>query len=416
MSPLTNPFASTSTVTAGPIGKGPTADDVETILNDETKVDTKEEVDETEEVDEKEEKKDEIEIKDDDNLDEDDGKLDLKDDKTDITVPPKVKDIKAEFPEFFKKFPFVEKMLFRDREYTELFGSFDNAKEIASKSEQFNEFESQLLSGKTENILKVVRETDTKAFDKIVDDYLPALHRIDKDAYIEVCGNLIKNVISGMWNEGKKKENQELMDAAIALNEYTFDTKDYTPPKLRVNKGSEDKNTELEDERKAFLNERFTIARDGLQTRVDNALTATIAEYIDPRGLMSAYEKKNAIREALDLTHSTIGSDSVFRTNLDRLWKAAEKDKFSKISVDKIRSAYLGRAKSSLASVIKRVRIEALKDSASRKPVEKDEEEKEETRPQGRNVKTNAGRPSQPTKKANERQKGESIEDFFARD
>src|SRR5436190_140497 len=79
-----------------------------------------------------------------------------------VEAPPRKKEILKEYPELFKKFPFLEKMMYRDREYTELFGSFDDAKEIAEKSENFNNFENQLLSGNTEEILRGVKEADEK--------------------------------------------------------------------------------------------------------------------------------------------------------------------------------------------------------------------------------------------------------------
>src|SRR5213075_1381219 len=82
---------------------------------------------------------------------EDEEALDLSkpDEDINIDVIPRKAEINKEFPEFFKKFPFVEKALYRDKQYSEMFGSFDDAKEIYDKSEVFNEFENQLLAGNT---------------------------------------------------------------------------------------------------------------------------------------------------------------------------------------------------------------------------------------------------------------------------
>lgn len=430
-SPLANPFSTVVSDSAGqPAGRGKTKDEIEDIFNLDEKADDKEvkddkeikkpepkpKLDDEEDDDKPRDEEDEINLKDEEDLDENTEKLDLKDSKDDeIAAPPRKKEILKEYPDLFKKFPFIEKMLFRDREYTDLFGSFDNAKEIAGKVQELDRFEGELLSGKTESVLKSVKDADPKAFDKIVDDYLPALNRVDKDAYLEVCGNLVKNIIAGMVAESNKSENEELKQAAALLNQYVFMTSDYTPPKLRVPKGDTDKDDEVNRERQEFMNERFTTARDDLQIRVDNTLKSTISEYIDPKNSMSEYEKRNAINETLELVHSTIGNDKAFRTNLDRLWKNAMSEKFSKSSLEKIRSSYLGKSKGVLPDSIRKIRNTVLKDKSIKKS--NDDEDEKET-PRERKTQIHAARPAQQTDKRakNERQKGETVNDFFMRD
>lgn len=346
-----------------------------------------------------------------------------KDEEIEIDAPPKKKALLKDFPDLFKKHPFLEKMLYRDREYTQLFGSFDDAKDIATahkenqpKLEIANRWEQELLSGKTDNIIKTVKDTDSKAFDKIVDDYLPALARVDEKAYYEVVGNVVKKLIAEMVTESKVSEDDELRAAALAINKFLFHSSTYTPPTKRVVEDikSGGEADETAKERQAFMQERFDTARVDLQSKVDNILKATINQYIDPRDSMSPFTKKNAVREALEEVHKLLGKDSSLRSNLDKLWRGAFVEKYSKGSLDKIQSAYLGKAKGTLAVVIKKIRAEALKDSspAARKNEQVDEEEetpKRETR-------TNAGRPSQQKSKRNQMEKGESVTDFFARD
>lgn len=414
-----------------------TADDIEDLFNKddegdksadkETKV--KEEKEDDKEVkknkevkeDEDKDDEDEIELKEDED-DEDLEKLDLKkedeDDKLEIGAPPRKKEITKEFPEFFKKFPFMEKMLYRDKQYTELFGSFDDAKEVAEKKEIFDQFETQLLSGNTADILKNVKDTDSKAFDKIVDSYLPTLAKVDKDAYFEVVGNMTKQLIVEMVNEAKKSDNDALREAAQLVNQFIFGTSDFVPAKPRVTEVKNEEADKLEQERLNYIKERFDDSRVDLQSRVDNILKNTISEYIDPKGHLSAYEKKNAIKDALEDLNSTLSQDASLKKNLDKLWKASLDEKFSRPSLDKIQSAYLGVAKRNLVASIKKARAEALKDKTPRsrqaKEDEKDEDEKEEeTTPRKGNITT--GKPSQPRTKT-EMKKGQSVQDYFAED
>lgn len=432
---IVNPFA-TPPQGNKIIGSNKSANDISDFLKEDTgeidlKADKKIPIDE-----DKDDEKDEVKppkkeakkaVKDDDADDEDadeiklaspdedeDEKIDLKSEEADeeISAPPRKKDVTAKYPDFFKQFPWFEKMMFRDRQYTELFGSFDDAKEVADRSKNLEEFETDLLSGKTERVLASVKSADAKAWDKIVDDYLPALNRVDKEAYFEVVGNVARYFIKGMFEEGKKSENNDLQGAAAILNQYLFGTSTYTAPKQRVAEEKNEESQKLTKEREDFARERFDTVRVDLQTKVDNTLKATISEYIDPKGEMSSYVKKNAIRDALMQVHELIGGDAAFRRNLDKLWEASFSERLSTNSVNRIRSTYLGKAKNVLGAVIKKARAEALKDAT---PSRKVKDEDEEETPRTRRGPIPAGRPRQSSGNL-QRSKGESVLDFLSRD
>jgi hypothetical protein len=347
--------------------------------------------------------------------DEEIEKLDLAkpDDELEIDVPPRKKEILKKYPDLFKDFQFLEKMMYRDRQYNELFGSFDDAKEVAEKSEIFNAFENQLLSGSTEEILRNVKDVDQKAFHTIVDDYLPTLAKVDKEAYFHVVGNLNKRLIMEMVQEANDTNNDDLKQAALLVNQFVFGSAKFTPPSQLVDHTKDEKVDEVEQERISFLRERFESSRDDLQSQVDNTLRATISDYIDPRNHMSAYVKKNAVADAMKILTASIASDSSVASNLNKLWRAATDAKFSKDSLGRIKSFYLSKAKGNLKNAIIKARAEALKDSAPRERGKETEEEQEETPRQRKTI--SAGKPSQP-KNNNGMKKGESVTDFFMRD
>lgn len=362
------------------------------------------------------EDEDELELVEED--DDEAEKLDLsKDDDIEIDAPPRKKDLLRDFPELFKKHPFIEKMLYRDKQYTELFGSFDDAKELAEKAETFDNFDKQLMSGKTENILKSIKEQDSKAFDKIVDDYLPALARVDKDAYFEVVGNIGKRLIMDMVKKANELNNDELKAAALAVNQFLFDSNEFVPAKARSEtKGSEEQ-SEAEKERLIYIQERFETSRDDLQGRVDNILKATIDSYIDPKDVMTGYVKKNAIADALKTLQSTIARDPAFQKQLNKLWRNVFADKFSKDSLGRIQSFYLSRAKGNLKNSILKARAEALKDLQPRTKREKEDEDDDKTEKSSSNRgRVIPGRPSEARRSKSKQEKGESVLDFFNRD
>src|SRR5216684_980695 len=260
--------------------KPATADDINDLFKEIDKEPIKEDKKEVKDKDDKEvkeiEEADEIELKD---SDEDIEKLDLTKDDIEVDAPPRKKEILAKYPDLFKTFPFLEKIMYRDRQYNELFGSFDDAKEIAEKSESFNQFESQLLAGDTSEVLRNVKDVDEKAFNIIVDEYLPTLAKVDKEAYFHVVGNLNRRLIMEMVQEANDTNNEDLKQAALLVNQFIFGSSKFTAPTLRVEKIKDTSEaSEAEQERLAFTRERFETARDDLQTKIDNTLRATISD------------------------------------------------------------------------------------------------------------------------------------------
>jgi len=76
---------------------------------------------------------------------------------------------------------------------------------------------------------------------------------------------------------------------------------------------------------------------------------------------MTDFVKTHATREALETLEGLISKDTRFRGLLDRLWEKAAEKNFDKESTDRIKSAYLSKAKTLLPTVIKKARNEALK-------------------------------------------------------
>ena len=387
------------------------ADDVEKLLGEE-------------EIKEEETKKEEEEVE--EEIEEEEEEVEEKEEEEKLETSPRKKELLKQYPDLFKKFPYLEKVIYRDREIQELFGSFDNAKEMAEKSGEVTEkldilehFNTQLLSGKTEDILKSVKDTDSKAFDKIVDDYLPALARIDKDAYLQVAGNVGKQIILEMVELAKQENDDTLKEAALILNKFLFNTTQLLQPTARVKKEEDNKDSELDKERRAFIQERFEIAKSDVDTRVNNYLTSIINDSIDPRKQMNGYMKRMAINDALDSLQGILDKDPALTRELNKFWRSAHVEKFSKASLDKIKSFYIAKAKNYLPSVIKKTRLEALKDLTPRSVKEEENEEieeQEETITPRKKGPITTGRPHQTQSGKNDRKKGESVADFLMRD
>lgn len=314
----------------------------------------------------KDEDEDEVDEDEDDELKELEDELKEPDDEQlELVTPVRRRDILKKYPDVFKDFPYLEKAYYREQQFTELLPTIADAKEAVNKAQTLDRFENDLLGGNTETILKAVKDSNPKGFNKIVDDYLPTLAKVDEGAYYHVLGNVTKHTIVAMVQEAKKTQNEALQQAALLLNQFVFGTSDFKPPTNLSNQNEkpEDNTRErqIQEREQNFIRGQFESARGDLNTRVNNALKNTIEANIDPRESMSDYVRKNASRDAMDSLETIINKDSRFKSLVDKLWEAAFKDGFTKVSTDRIRSAYVSKAKTLLPSVIKKARNEALR-------------------------------------------------------
>lgn len=362
-----------------------TKDDILDILNEEDNAEqTAKETESTEEVKESsrsseetdEEQEQEIPIKLADEDDDDENK-DVDEEELEIAVPVKRKQILEKYPNIFKDFPYLEKAYYREEQYAQVFPSIRDAREASDKAQTFDRFEADVMQGNTEKVLLAIKEGDERAFRRAVDNYLPTLAKVDQGAFLHVVGNVIRHALSNVSNEGKRRgeSGEPLTVAARIISQHMFGTENIEPaPALvqdddRVNRERE----QISQERENFVREKFESARGELAGRIQNSLKATIAANIDPRESMSDYVRRNASRDAYENLEQQMRGDARFTSIMNTLWKRAFDEGFSKQAMDRIKSAYLSKAKTVLPTVIKQSRNDALKSGQTRGRSEKAE-------------------------------------------
>jgi hypothetical protein len=330
---------------------------------------------ETLDLDEPEPKEDE-EVKDEDKEEipvEDELEEELKEptaEDLELVTPVRRREILAKYPKIFKDFPYLEKAYYREQQFTELLPTIDDAKMAVEKARIMDGFEREVIGeGKLDIVLGAIKEDNEDSFKQVVDNYLPALQKVDEKAYYHVVGNLIRGTIIQMVTEARNmgEPGQPLQAAANILNQFVFGTNTFEAPKtLAKPVQRNDREAELQSREQKFVQQQFESTRDNLQTKVDNVLTSTIEGNIDPRKSMTDYVRKVAVKDASEQLEKMISQDSRFRVILDKLWEKAFEDKFSKAATDRIRAAYLSKAKTLLPTVIKKARNEALKGMGKR--------------------------------------------------
>jgi hypothetical protein len=286
------------------------------------------------------------------------------------------KEILAKYPKIFKDFPQLEKAYYREQKYAELLPTLDDAKDAVEKSTQYDKFEGALLSGDIDGILNSVKVADSKAFNKIVDEYLPTLQKVDQTAYFHVIGHVIKNTIVAMSRHGKEIGNEDLQASAVLLNQFVFGKNEFEAPKEFGPKPDKKGDDTVDNERLALHQERFESALEDLSTTSSNIIKSTIAKHIDPKDSMTDYVKRTAVRDAMDDVEAAIQGDTRFKAVLDKLWEKAAKNRFNRESLNDIKRAHLNKAKTLLPSIISKRRSEALKGLGRKEGNEREEVEK----------------------------------------
>lgn len=301
-----------------------------------------------------------------------------------LMTPVRRKEILAKYPKLFKDFPYLEKAYYREQQFTELLPTINDAKIAVNKAEVLDRFEREIMGGDITAVLRAAKEEDNDAFLKIADNYLPTLRKVDQQAYFHVLGNVIKDTIITMVRESRSlgEQGQPLQAAANILNQFVFGSNTFqvpTPLSKSSNPEQQSRENEIRNREQQLVISKFEDVKEDLQTRSDNVLKATIDSHIDPKGSMTDYVKKNATREAFDTLETLISKDPRFRGLLDKLWEKAFEKNFDKESTDRIKSAYLSKAKTLLPSVIKKARNEALKGLGKRRDDDEEDDSKKKS-------------------------------------
>lgn len=298
-------------------------------------------------------------------------------DINELVTPVRRKEILAKYPKLFKDFPYLEKAYYREQQFTEVYPTIQDARVAAQKAQILDATEQQVMSGDITSVLAAAKQESQESFHKIADNYLPALKAVDQQAYFHVLGNVIKDTIITMVREGRAlgEQGAPLQAAANVLNQFVFGSQNFSPPTTlsrQVKPEEQNREQTFRQQEQQRIYGQFTSVKDDLQTKADNVLKSTIAGHIDPNSTMTDYVKNHATKEAFDTLEGLLAKDMRFRSLLDKLWEKAFQSGFDKTSTDRIKSAYLSKAKTLLPSVIQKARNDALRGLGRRKAEEND--------------------------------------------
>jgi hypothetical protein len=322
-------------------------------------------------------KGDEEDEKDEEEKDKEDKEDEEKKDEDDVKFGerrPSFKEVKEKYPDLFKTFPSLRDAFFREGEYTKIFPTVDDAKEAQDELTTLQDLRDHVLEGDFGVILESARDADVRSFDKLVDNLLPALYKVDSDAFARAITPSIENLVRTAYREGLSKSDEDLQGAALQLSKWFFGSQDVARGTASGgNKGertSPDKQNEreerLERDRKDFEVQRFRDAYNVVYSDCNDALRGEISDGIDPDNELSSYVKEKLVDDVVNAIDEELKKDPDHLALMNSKWRRAKQSGYDRESLRRIVNAYRARAKSLIVPVRSRLKSKALGPSAKK--------------------------------------------------
>lgn len=280
---------------------------------------------------------------------------------------PSFKQITEVFPDFFKKFPAMRDVYFRESEYSKIFPTIGDAQEADENNQAFTALRDNIFEGDGDQLFAAIRETNEKQLERLSGSLLTTLYKVHPNAFWRAANPLVEDICRNMFLKGEKDSNANLQNAARYLSDFFFG-------KTSIAEGKEsttvkdDETNEVKQEREAFKNEKMSGFRQGVSDDIRVQLIKVIIgkdsksgkSRIDPDDALSSFIKTTIIQRISDDIGSQLQADQNHLRGMDSLWTRAIKNGFTEEDKARLITAYLARAKSMVPSLRSKYVSEAL--------------------------------------------------------
>lgn len=329
--------------------------------------------------DTEEENKDDEE--DDNKEDEDDKDKEEEEEDEQDEIKITVKGIKKDFPDFFKKHPEMKGVIFRERQYSEIYSSPQEAQSAAKLANQFNAMEADLVSGDTEPLFKALKNVNEgKNFDSFLSNLLPNLRKVDKEAYYKVAAVPLKQALRTAFKHGQKEDNKNLTNSALWLHKFLFESDDIEGKAEFEDKVKSAEVTPAEKEYREKIEALNRRDRQNFKVSIDDEFTKGVEKFfmdgLDPDNILSEKTKTWMLRDLFDELNDQMVKDTRYMRGINSIWQQATGSGYNPSFKTRIVSTSLARAKQIIPSIRTKLRAEAL---GERRRLSKSKERERET-------------------------------------
>jgi hypothetical protein len=279
------------------------------------------------------------------------------------SAPVNLAELTKKYPKLFNEFPGIRNSIVREEKFTEVFPTIELAQEAADRSEAFLNFQAELGSGQSKNLLQNIRQLNSRAFERFTENFLDNLSEVDGKQYNAVVGPVFQKLVKHVYKIGVKHKNEDLALAAQYFSDFLFDEKDpdkLREPERRKDDVESDERRRLQAERNTFLRERFESATHEVMHQVDTILVTEIKNGLDPNNRLSDFNRDALVSKIAEDIDKLLSKDERHNKTMRELWKRAERAGFSAEWRNKIRETYLNNARRILPQIRTKRKSEAF--------------------------------------------------------
>jgi hypothetical protein len=180
-----------------------------------------------------------------------------KEEELEIVNFPRRKEILSKYPQVFKDFPALETALYKVGKVNEIFPTLDDARAANFKAQVLDRFESDVMQGNIEPLLNEIKKGDTNSFNKVVDNLLPSLYKIDPGVVTHLQKDVIGRMVLAMYDDAKEQGNDTIREAADVVKALIFGNGKIETKKLAGESKPDPERIKLEQEKAQYNNQRY---------------------------------------------------------------------------------------------------------------------------------------------------------------
>lgn len=256
------------------------------------------------------------------------------------TADPAQDEPLAEFdPE---KYPEIKAQLEKVSIYEQLFGTTEEAKEVAEKAQVFDHLDRAVMTGDVATLLGAMHQTNPASVTQFAENFLPALQKGDQQLFQKVMTPVMSATLRNAMADAEKSGNQQLKYAAQHLSKWLFDNPEPPATQKRTASPEVEKATNEVRRMREELAERAT---GEIETQIHQDRVKHVIDNFDKNRALPQFARDAGIRKILEETNKLLDKDAAYQKVMDRLKREAVGAKFSNESVQKIRAAYINKFK-----------------------------------------------------------------------
>lgn len=281
---------------------------------------------------------------------------------------PSLKNINEVYPDFFKKFPAMRDMYFREAEYSKLFPTVDDAKEAQENNAAFASIRDDVFNGDGTKFMSAINNVDPKGLEKFAGGFLGNLTKTNMNAFWRAANPLIEDVSKAMYNKGRAEGDSNVMNAALHLSQFFFGKTDIAEGKATTAQKVDEGQTKLNQEKQEWEDRKHFEFKSSLESDLRGQLDEMIVGYdeksgktkLDPNELLSPFVRQTIIDHVVQDIGAALQGDTAHLRYMDSLWSKAKTNGRKQSDKERIIQAYLTRAKSMAPALRSKYVSEAL--------------------------------------------------------